>query len=170
MFYEFVLHLVCFTMINGFTQFTAKCPYGKKSHGEVSLRRSVLTAKCPHGEVSVRRSVRTAKCPYGEVSVRRNVLRRNVLRRKVLRRKVRSRFILCFSKQMLGIDNNIYMLKKTLGFLHMKRLKPIKIGYIEGAWHHICRQVFFSYKQRKEFIERDAVRKLTWLSAQCQYL
>ena len=36
---------------------TEKCP-----HGEVSLQRSILTAKC-HGDVSVRRSVRTKKCP-----------------------------------------------------------------------------------------------------------
>ena len=43
-------------------QFTAKCPYGKNYHGEVFLRRIVLTAICPYGEVSVRRSVRTAKC------------------------------------------------------------------------------------------------------------
>ena len=27
--------------------FTAKCQYGKKFHGEVSLRQSVRTAKCP---------------------------------------------------------------------------------------------------------------------------
>ena len=44
-------------------QFTAKCPNGKKSHGEVSLRRSVLTPKYPYGEVSVRRSIPTEKCP-----------------------------------------------------------------------------------------------------------
>ena len=36
---------------------TAKCPYGKKSDGEVSLRRNVRTAKCPYGEMS-----------YGEMS------------------------------------------------------------------------------------------------------
>ena len=33
-------------------QFTAKCPYCKKSHGKVSSRLSVLTAKCPYGEIS----------------------------------------------------------------------------------------------------------------------
>jgi len=57
-------------------QFTAKCPYGKKSHGELSSWRNVRTAKCPtaksltakypHGEMSLRRSVRTAKCPTTE--------------------------------------------------------------------------------------------------------
>ena len=52
---------------------TAKCPYGKKSHGEVSLQRSFLTAKCPYGKVSFRRSVITAKCPHGEMSLRRSV-------------------------------------------------------------------------------------------------
>ena len=72
-------------------QFTAKCPFDIKSHSKMSLRRSVLTAKCPYrevfsrrsfltaicpyGEVSIRRSVHTAKCPYSEVSIRRNVLR-----------------------------------------------------------------------------------------------
>ena len=55
-------------MINGFTQLTVKCPYDEKSHGEVALRRGVLTAKCPYGEVSVRRTIRTAKCPYGVIS------------------------------------------------------------------------------------------------------
>ena len=48
-------------MINGFTQFIAKTPYGKKSHGEVPLRWSVLMAKCPYGEMSVRRSGHKAK-------------------------------------------------------------------------------------------------------------
>ena len=37
----------CVPMMNGFTQFTKKFPYGKKTHGEVSLQRSVFTAKCP---------------------------------------------------------------------------------------------------------------------------
>ena len=50
-------------------RFTAKCPYGKKSDGQVSLRRSVLTAKCPHGELSARRSVRTAKSPTAKSPV-----------------------------------------------------------------------------------------------------
>ena len=43
--------------------FTTKCPHGKQSCGEVSLR-----AKCPHGEVSLRQSVLSAKCPYGGMS------------------------------------------------------------------------------------------------------
>ena len=42
--------------------------HGEVSYGEVSLWRSVLTAKYPYGEVSVRQSVRMAKCPYGEMS------------------------------------------------------------------------------------------------------
>ena len=50
-------------MINGFTLLTAKCPCGKKSHGKVSLRRSVLTANCPRGKMSSRRSVHMANCP-----------------------------------------------------------------------------------------------------------
>ena len=54
-------------------KFTAKIPYGKKSHGEVSLRQCVLTAKCRYGEASSRRNVLTEKCPYGKVSVRRGV-------------------------------------------------------------------------------------------------
>ena len=54
-------------------QFTAKCRYGKNSHGEVSLRRIVLTAECPYGEVSSRQSVLTVTCPYDEESVRRSV-------------------------------------------------------------------------------------------------
>ena len=44
-------------------QYTAKCPYAKKSHGEVTVRRSVRMAKCLYGKVSVRQSVRTAKWP-----------------------------------------------------------------------------------------------------------
>ena len=51
---------------------TVICPHGKKSHGEVSLRRSVLTAKCTYGEVSLRQSVLTANCPYNKMSLRRS--------------------------------------------------------------------------------------------------
>ena len=40
-----------------------KIVYGEMSVRQKVSRRSVLTAKCPYGEVSVRRSVRTAKCP-----------------------------------------------------------------------------------------------------------
>ena len=60
-------------------KFTAKCPYGKKSHGEVSLRRSVLTAKCPYSEASARRRVRTAKCPTAKSpgTVQKHTVRRH---------------------------------------------------------------------------------------------
>ena len=71
------------------TVFYGEMPVRLKSHGEVSLRQNVITAKCPHGEIISRRNVLTAKFPYGEASVRQNVSRQNVLRQKVLRQKVR---------------------------------------------------------------------------------
>ena len=42
---------------------TAKCPYGEMADGELSIRRNVLTTKCPCGEMPMRRNVHTAKCP-----------------------------------------------------------------------------------------------------------
>ena len=54
---------ICFPMINSFTQFTAKCPYGKSFTVNCPYRQSVSTAKCPHGEGSVRQSVCKAKSP-----------------------------------------------------------------------------------------------------------
>ena len=49
-------------------QLRAKCPYGKKSHSEGFLRRSVFTAKWTYGEIFLQQTVRAAKCPYGEIS------------------------------------------------------------------------------------------------------
>ena len=49
-------------------QFTAKCPYGKKSHIEGSLRQSVLTTQFPLNEMSLRQSVHAVKFPYNEMS------------------------------------------------------------------------------------------------------
>ena len=42
----------------------------------MSLRRSVLTAKCPHGEMSLRRSVRTANCPTAKCPTAKSLLRK----------------------------------------------------------------------------------------------
>ena len=84
--------------------FTAKCPYGKKSHGKVSLRRSDLIAKCPYGELSSRQNVRTAKGPYGEMSYQRFILRQKVLRRKVPPRPNARNRISFVAKMFLNFD------------------------------------------------------------------
>ena len=88
---------------------------------QLSIRRSVLTAKCPHGRVCSRSHVLTTKSPYGEVSVRRSVRTANCFTAKCPTAKSPTAKSPGTFK---STDPNIYWSQKFLKVLPTRRISP----------------------------------------------